>query len=129
MTIFDEVDIIDQLALALACKHLLQDFTLVSLDISKLIREEPDVGTVLALLCRLRPTTEDWKLCMGCFKYRPTTESYWKAKSDRDNWARAKENNQEDIMGLIHGWKQYRSNMFCPECVAKIFLLNARRLE
>ncbi|OBT47408.1 hypothetical protein VE00_03233 [Pseudogymnoascus sp. WSF 3629] len=118
ITIFDEVEIINQLALALTCKRLLQVSTLVSLDVSDLVVRKPDTLGLRELLFRLGPTTEDWRICIHCTKFRPTRQSYWKAKADLEKWTEA-ENRQGWMMAIIHLWEHFYGGSCCPECMAK----------
>ncbi|ELR06161.1 hypothetical protein VC83_01308 [Pseudogymnoascus destructans] len=67
IAIFKEVDDIDQLALAVSCKHLLQVFTLVSLKTSIWLKD--------ILVRLLSPTTNARKICSVCTLYRPTGKS------------------------------------------------------
>ncbi|KFY77963.1 hypothetical protein V499_02776 [Pseudogymnoascus sp. VKM F-103] len=115
ITIFDEVNLIDQLCLALSCKRLLQVSTMVSLDVS-----DPDA---LSLYYRLGPTSKDWRFCFGCTQYRPTRESYWKAKANLGNWAEAKDK-QDDMMAIIQDWEHLQTMFYCPECLAKMRCLS-----
>ncbi|OBT74993.1 hypothetical protein VF21_06296 [Pseudogymnoascus sp. 05NY08] len=112
--IFDKVNLIDQLCLALACKHLLQVSTVVSMDAS-----EPDALSMQALHYQLHPTTKDWRTCFGCTQYRPKRERYWIAKADKEKWAET-EAKQYDMMTIIHDWEHRHHIFYCPECLGKM---------
>ncbi|KFZ00684.1 hypothetical protein V500_00970 [Pseudogymnoascus sp. VKM F-4518 (FW-2643)] len=121
VAIFNEVDDIDQLALALSCKRLLEASTLVSLKSSVWTGYfmKPDLRR--AVLSRLvSPTTKTWntwKVCSGvCTAYRPTQKRYWKAKADLDRWAVIKANEPEMMLGAIKDWKHNPGASFCPLC-------------
>lgn len=118
MTIFDEADDVDQLALALSCKHLLQASTLVSLKTSVCAGYWVNPYRLRALLAQLlSPTTNAWKICTICTRYRPTRKRYWKAKADLQKWNIVKAKEPELITTIINDWKHAKKTTFCPECM------------
>ena len=125
VAIFNEVDDIDQLALALSCTRLLEASTFVSLKSSVWTGHFIKPGRRRAVLGRLvSPTTKTWntwKLCSGvCTAYRPTQKRYWKAKANLDRWALVKANEPEMMLGAIKDWKHNPCASFCPVCVWRV---------
>ncbi|KFX91611.1 hypothetical protein O988_07672 [Pseudogymnoascus sp. VKM F-3808] len=106
IAIFDRADDIDQLALALSCKHLIHASTLVSLKNSVFAGHMVNPYQLRTILVRLMsPTTNAWKLCTLCTLYRPTRKSYWEVKADLRKWEEVKAKEAELMTITINDWK------------------------
>lgn len=118
IAIFEEVDDVDQLALAVSCKHLLQLSTLVSLKTSIWAGRLVSPHRMMDVLVRLlSPTTNAWKICTICTLYRPTREKYWKAKAVLQGRDVVKAGKEMPMTGGINEWKYNKNATVCPECV------------
>ncbi|KAL9103211.1 MAG: hypothetical protein Q9163_001738 [Psora crenata] len=86
--VFSHARMLDQLALALACKRLLQVSSCIRLKISSLTGQPVSrhSGTMEKLLRFVRPVDargrpkRGWSVCVDCLQYRPMRKSYWKKK-------------------------------------------------
>lgn len=118
MAVFDAADDIDQLALALSCKHLLQASTLVSLKTSASAGRDVNPYRLRAMLIQLlSPTTNAWKICTVCTFYRLTGKGYWKAKVDLPEWDFLKAKEARLMAVTISDWKHDRKTTYCPKCL------------
>lgn len=125
IAIFDRADDIDQLALALSCKHLIHASTLVSLKSSVCAGHMVNPYQLRTILVRLMsPTTNAWKLCTLCTLYRPTRKSYWKVKADLQKWEEVKAKEAELMTITISDWKHVEKEVFCPECMWERLLIS-----
>ncbi|KFZ16221.1 hypothetical protein V501_02336 [Pseudogymnoascus sp. VKM F-4519 (FW-2642)] len=117
IAIFEEVDDVDQLALAVSCKQLLQVSTLVSLKSSMWAGRLVSPYRMMDILVRLlSPTTNAWKICTVCTLYRPTREKYWKAKADLQGRDVVKAGKEMPMTGGINEWKYNKNATVCPNC-------------
>ena len=114
--IFDHTGPVDQLALALVCKHLLQVSASISLKTSSLVgrRVSRHRSTMEDLLRLVKPLNtagrpkKAWAICVDCLQYRPTKRSYWKKKRASGAVMSIWEN------GVANWNDQYL--LQCPEC-------------
>lgn len=127
--IFEHVGLLDQIALAIACKRLLQVSTLVPLKISSMAGQYCDSGTMEKLLKIVQPLNEagrakmTWIVCLDCFQWRPRKKSYWTKRLQRlplrEIWNEVEvirtRTMEERWYNRVQHWN-CKSSLQCPEC-------------
>src|SRR2546423_4256398 len=117
--IFNHAGLLDQLALALTCKYLLQVSTFVCLKISSLTGKSVSCrrSTMEELLRIVRPLyagrpKRAWHICVDCLQYRPTRKSYW-----NNYWKKKQASGLSATIweSMVAHWNS-RSSLQCPEC-------------
>lgn len=115
--IIEEADAIDQLALAVSCKRLLDASTGVALKSNAWAGKSMQPQYRQALLAQLSSSSPNgWKLCIPCRLYRPTREEYWTPKIDPDKCILY----GNEQVWAIKKWTENPLCNYCPECVWKL---------
>jgi hypothetical protein len=127
--IFNEAGHLDQLALALSSKHLLDVSTLADIKISSCAGKPQDRENMEALLKIVQPLgktglpNRTWIVCLDCFRWRPRKQAYWREQvyrlPYRDSWKDVesfwKVAVEEHWENKVAQWKRH-SLLQCPEC-------------
>ncbi|KFY47701.1 hypothetical protein V496_10493 [Pseudogymnoascus sp. VKM F-4515 (FW-2607)] len=112
--IIEEADAIDQLALAVSCKRLLDASTGVALKSNAWAGRSMQPQYRQVLLAQLSSSSPNgWKLCIPCRLYRPTSEEYWTPKIDLDKCILY----GTEQVWAIKKWTENPLCNYCPECV------------
>lgn len=115
--IIEEADAIDQLALAVSCKRLLDASTGVALKSNAWAGKSMQHQFRVASLAQLSSSFPNaWKLCAPCRLYRPTREEYWTPKVDLGKCILY----GDEQVRAIKEWKETPLCDYCPECVWKL---------
>ncbi len=139
--IFKELDVLDQVSLAMACKTTLQAAARVPMKISALVDHRVYGNELIAsegkgckviseqLLDRVWPLTRDgqrdhekWAKCLLCYRFRPTAQKYWKEKAEQVGGIIALDNENEDYCDFdgTNRWNSFFMGRVrrpcCPMC-------------